>query len=67
MSVIAEFTVKADDFALHHALTSAPDMIVEMERDGYNRTGSTHGRRKYDHFCTRNQWRMDAALALPNS
>ncbi|WP_224332989.1 bacterio-opsin activator domain-containing protein [Haloprofundus halobius] len=32
MSVIAEFTVDADDFALHHALTTAPDMIVEIER-----------------------------------
>lgn len=32
MSVIAEFTVKAEDFALHHALTTAPDMIVEIER-----------------------------------
>lgn len=32
MSVIAEFTVDSDDFALHHALTAAPDMIVEIER-----------------------------------
>ena len=32
MSVIAEFTVDSDDFALHHALTAAPEMIVEIER-----------------------------------
>ena len=32
MSDIAEFTVNADDFALHHALTAAPDMVVEIER-----------------------------------
>lgn len=32
MSVIAEFTVPSDDFALHHALTAAPEMIVEIER-----------------------------------
>jgi predicted DNA binding protein len=32
MSVIAEFTVHSDDFALHHALTTAPKMIVEIER-----------------------------------
>jgi predicted DNA binding protein len=32
MSVIAEFTVPSDDFALHHALTSTPEMIVEIER-----------------------------------
>lgn len=32
MSVIAEFTVKSDDLALHESLTAAPDMIVEIER-----------------------------------
>lgn len=32
MSVIAEFTVDAEDLALHHALTAAPEMIVEIER-----------------------------------
>lgn len=32
MSVIAEFTVPSDDFALHHTLTAAPDMVVEIER-----------------------------------
>ena len=32
MSVIAEFTVKSEDFALHHALTAAPGMVVEIER-----------------------------------
>ncbi|MCU4740575.1 helix-turn-helix domain-containing protein [Halobacteria archaeon AArc-m2/3/4] len=32
MSIIAEFTVEADDFALYHALTAAPEMIVEIER-----------------------------------
>ncbi|WP_207591730.1 bacterio-opsin activator domain-containing protein [Halomontanus rarus] len=32
MSIIAEFTVDSDDFALYHALTGAPDMIVEIER-----------------------------------
>lgn len=32
MSVIAEFTLESDDFALHHSLTAAPDMIVEIER-----------------------------------
>ncbi|WP_323190166.1 bacterio-opsin activator domain-containing protein [Halostella sp. PRR32] len=32
MSVIAEFTVPSDDFALHHTLTAAPEMIVEIER-----------------------------------
>ena len=32
MSVIAEFTVPSDDFALHHALTAAPEMVVEIER-----------------------------------
>lgn len=32
MSVIAEFSVESEDFALHHALTAAPHMIVEIER-----------------------------------
>ncbi|NIB98047.1 bacterio-opsin activator domain-containing protein [Halobacterium sp. R2-5] len=32
MSVIAEFTVPADDFGLHHSLTAAPEMVVEIER-----------------------------------
>ncbi|WP_276255452.1 bacterio-opsin activator domain-containing protein [Halomontanus rarus] len=32
MSIIAEFTVDSDDFALYHALTGAPEMIVEIER-----------------------------------
>ena len=32
MSVIGEFTVDSDDFALYHAMTTAPDMIVEIER-----------------------------------
>lgn len=32
MSVIAEFSVASEDFALHHALTAAPHMIVEIER-----------------------------------
>ncbi|WP_290815931.1 bacterio-opsin activator domain-containing protein [Halovivax sp.] len=32
MSLIAEFSVRADDFALHHSLTAAPEMIVEVER-----------------------------------
>lgn len=32
MSVIAEFTVPSDDFALHHTLAAAPEMIVEIER-----------------------------------
>ncbi|WP_255168781.1 bacterio-opsin activator domain-containing protein [Natrononativus amylolyticus] len=32
MSVVAEFSVAADDFALYHSLTAAPDMIVEIER-----------------------------------
>lgn len=32
MSTIAEFTVKSEDFALHSALTAAPNMIVEVER-----------------------------------
>ncbi|WP_247730999.1 bacterio-opsin activator domain-containing protein [Halovivax limisalsi] len=32
MSVIAEFSVKSDDLALHHALTATPRMIVEIEQ-----------------------------------
>ncbi|SDJ99410.1 helix-turn-helix domain-containing protein [Natronorubrum texcoconense] len=32
MSIVAEFSVKSDDFALFHALTAAPQMIVEIER-----------------------------------
>lgn len=32
MSVIGEFTVLSDDFALHRALRAAPEMIVEIER-----------------------------------
>ncbi|TYL39604.1 bacterio-opsin activator [Natronococcus pandeyae] len=32
MSVIAEFTVASEDFALHNSLTAAPHMIVEIER-----------------------------------
>ena len=32
MSIIAEFSVKSDDLALHHALTAAPQMIVEIEQ-----------------------------------
>lgn len=32
MSTIAEFTVPSGDFALHHALTAAPEIIVEIER-----------------------------------
>jgi len=32
MSVIGEFTVPSDDFALHHTLTAAPEMVVEIER-----------------------------------
>ncbi|WP_135534165.1 helix-turn-helix domain-containing protein [Halostella pelagica] len=32
MSVIAEFTVPSDDFALPHTLTAVPEMIVEIER-----------------------------------
>ncbi|MFC4549788.1 MULTISPECIES: bacterio-opsin activator domain-containing protein [Halorussus] len=31
MSLIAEFTVEADDFALSDALTAAPEMVVEVE------------------------------------
>lgn len=32
MSVIAEFTVQSDDFALDHTLTTVPDALVEIER-----------------------------------
>ena len=32
MSLIGEFTVDSSDFALHHAMTAAPEMIVEIER-----------------------------------
>ncbi|MFC6718053.1 bacterio-opsin activator domain-containing protein [Natrialbaceae archaeon GCM10025810] len=32
MSIIAEFSVKSDDLALNHTLTSAPRMIVEIEQ-----------------------------------
>ncbi|MFC4989331.1 bacterio-opsin activator domain-containing protein [Saliphagus infecundisoli] len=32
MSVIGEFTVKSEDFALYHSLTEASEMIVEIER-----------------------------------
>ncbi|MGQ3414246.1 helix-turn-helix domain-containing protein [Natrinema sp. LN54] len=32
MSIIAEFSVKSDDLALNHALTEAPQMIVEIEQ-----------------------------------
>ena len=32
MRVIAELTVKSDDFALCHALTAAPQMSIEIER-----------------------------------
>ncbi|MFC6717951.1 bacterio-opsin activator domain-containing protein [Natrialbaceae archaeon GCM10025810] len=32
MSVIAEFSVRSDDFALNRALTAAPHMVVEIER-----------------------------------
>jgi predicted DNA binding protein len=32
MSIIAEFSVKSDDFALNHALTAAPQMVVEIEQ-----------------------------------
>ncbi|MFC7237298.1 bacterio-opsin activator domain-containing protein [Saliphagus sp. GCM10025317] len=32
MSVIGEFSIKSDDFALHHSLTAAPEMVVEIER-----------------------------------
>ncbi|APW96894.1 bacterio-opsin activator [Halobiforma lacisalsi AJ5] len=32
MSIVAEFSVKSDDFALNHALTEAPHMVVEIEQ-----------------------------------
>ncbi len=32
MSIIAEFTVESEDFALAHSLSAAPEMIVEIER-----------------------------------
>lgn len=32
MSVIAEFTVPSEEFALHETLVSVPEMIVEVER-----------------------------------
>ena len=32
MSIIAEFSVKSDDLALNHALTTAPQMVVEIEQ-----------------------------------
>lgn len=32
MSIVAEFSVKSDDFALNNALTEAPHMIVEIEQ-----------------------------------
>ncbi len=32
MSIIAEFSVKSDDLALNHALTTTPQMIVEIEQ-----------------------------------
>ena len=32
MSIIAEFSVKSDDLALNHALTTTPKMIVEIEQ-----------------------------------
>ncbi|WP_049904481.1 helix-turn-helix domain-containing protein [Natrialba asiatica] len=32
MSVMGEFTVDSTDFALHHALSSAPSIVVEIER-----------------------------------
>ncbi|QSW97984.1 bacterio-opsin activator domain-containing protein [Haloterrigena alkaliphila] len=32
MSIIAEFSVKSDDLALNHALTAAPQMVVEIEQ-----------------------------------
>ncbi|AEH37596.1 helix-turn-helix domain-containing protein [Halopiger xanaduensis] len=32
MSIIAEFSVKSDDLAMHHALTAAPQMVVEIEQ-----------------------------------
>jgi len=32
MSVIAEFSVASEDFALHNSLTAAPEMVVEIEQ-----------------------------------
>ncbi len=32
MSLIAEFSVRSDDFALNHALTAAPEMVVAIEQ-----------------------------------
>ena len=32
MSLVAEFSVRSDDFALNHALTAAPEMVVEIEQ-----------------------------------
>ena len=32
MSIIAEFSVKSEDLAMHHALTAAPQMVVEIEQ-----------------------------------
>ncbi|MDG5757907.1 bacterio-opsin activator domain-containing protein [Natronococcus sp. A-GB1] len=32
MSIVAEFSVRSDDFALCHSLTEAPHMIVEIEQ-----------------------------------
>ncbi|SEH14483.1 hypothetical protein SAMN04487967_1623 [Natronorubrum sediminis] len=32
MAVIAEFSVHSEDLALHHTLTAAPEMVVEIER-----------------------------------
>lgn len=32
MSVMGVFTVHSSDFALHHALSSTPEMVVEIER-----------------------------------
>lgn len=32
MSIIAEFTVPSEEFALHETLVSAPEMVVEVER-----------------------------------
>ncbi|WP_246998704.1 bacterio-opsin activator domain-containing protein [Halosolutus gelatinilyticus] len=32
MSIVAEFSVRSDDFALNHALTEAPHMVAEIEQ-----------------------------------
>lgn len=32
MSIIAEFSVESDDFALNHALTETPHMVIEIEQ-----------------------------------